>query len=141
MLQHLGGGAVQCQKAAQAVGCRSGQAEFFGGAAQFVSVFAPQVFQQPPPYRRLDVQRVQKPRHKAHVADFQHRGNAQLRQTLQCQPDHLALGGGIHRADALQPHLPYGLKSVAFAAGAADLLIVIKALALPGGGLGGFGNT
>ena len=141
MRQHLGGGAVQRQKAAQTVGRRSGQAEFLGGAAQLVSVFAPQVFQQPSPCRRLDVQRVQKPRHKAHVADFQHRGNAQRRQTLHRQPDGLGLDGGVHRADALQPHLPYGLEGVALAAGAADFLIVIKALALPGGWLGGLGNT
>ena len=106
-----------------------------------MSVFAPQVFQQPSPRRRLDCQRVQKPGHKAHVANFQHGGNAQRRQALPCQPDHLALGGGIHRADALQPHLTYGLEGVALAAGAADFLIVIKALALPGGGLGGLGNT
>ena len=139
--QHLGRGAVQRQKPAQAVRRRGGQPGFFGSAAQLMPVFAPQVFQQPSPRRRLDRQRVQKPGHKAHVADFQHGGNAQRCQTLPCQPDYLALGGGIHRADALQPHLPYGLEGVALAAGAADFLIVIKALALPGGGLGGLGNT
>ena len=47
---------------------------------------------------------------------------------------------GVDRAHALQTHLVNGLEGVAFAAGAADLFIIIKALALPCRGLGRLGN-
>ena len=76
----------------------------------------------------------------AHVADFQHGGHIQRGQALQGQPHHGGLLVGVHRAHALQSHLVDGLEGVALAAGAADLLIIIKALALPCCGLGRLGD-
>ena len=76
----------------------------------------------------------------AHVAKLQHRARAKLIEALGGQPQHFGLFGRRHGADALKPHLADLGKSMAFAAGAADLLIVIIFLAGAGRGLGVFRN-
>ena len=86
------------------------------------------------------MQRVQQAGQVAHVADFQHGGHIQRGQALQGQPHHGGLLVGVHRAHALQSHLVDGLEGVALAAGAADLFIIIEALALPCRGLSRLGN-
>ena len=108
--------------------------------AQLVFVFGAQQFHQPGVGRGRHIQHIQQAGHKAHVADFQYGGNIQRGQAGQCQAQHLSLGGFVHLAHALQAHLVDGLEGVALAAGTADFLIIIKAFALAGGGLGCLGD-
>ena len=142
----LGGGqrgtkrAVQSQQTAKGVGPGSIQPGMQRSLAQLVLVFGAQQFHQAGAVSIGDVQRVQQAGHKAHVADFQHGGHIQRGQAGQRQAQHLGLDGLVHLAHALQPHLMDGLEGVAFAAGAADFLIIIKAFAFAGGGLGRFGD-
>ena len=85
-------------------------------------------------------QRIQQRGQITHVAELQHGGNFQRGKALQRQPHNSGLFIGVHGTHALQTHLVDGLEGVAFAAGAADLLIIIKALALPCGGLRRLGD-
>ena len=110
------------------------------GGAQLVGVLGAQEIEQLRACLGGDMQRVQQAGQVAHVADFQHGGHIQRGQALQGQPHHGGLLVGVHRAHALQSHLVDGLEGVALAAGAADLLIIIKALALPCRGLGRLGD-
>ena len=110
------------------------------GGAQLVGVLGAQEIKQLRACLGGDMQRVQQAGQVAHVADFQHGGHIQRGQALQGQPHHGGLLVGVHRAHALQSHLVDGLEGVALAAGAADLLIIIKALALPCRGLGRLGD-
>ena len=110
------------------------------GGAQLVGVLGAQEIEQLRTCLGGDMQRVQQAGQVAHVADFQHGGHIQRGQALQGQPHHGGLLVDVHRAHALQSHLVDGLEGVALAAGAADLLIIIKALALPCRGLGRLGD-
>ena len=131
---------MQRQQTAEHLGARFIQPGSPGRRLQFMGVFLVQQFQQLSPGRVRHLQRIQKPRHKTHVAYFQHGGHFQRRKALEGQVHHLGLGVGIHRTHALQPHLVDGLEGVAFPAGTADFFIIIKALALPCPGLRRFGN-
>ena len=107
---------------------------------QFVGIFLVEQLQQPSPCRFRHLQSVQQAGDKSHVADFQHGGHVQGRQTLQSQLHNFRLGGRIHGAHTFQAHLVDGLECMAFPAGAANFFIIIEALALTGGRLSRFGN-
>ena len=132
--------AVQRQQAAQRLRRAAVQSGSQCSSPEFVGVLAVQQFQQAAAGRGWYFQRVQQAGDEPHVADFQHRGHFQRGQAFQRQPHHLRLGGGVHRPHTFQPHLVDGLEGVALPAGAADFLVVVKAPALAGGGLGRLGD-
>ena len=131
---------MQGQQAAQRFGRGGVQPGVPGGGAQLVLAAVAQQRQQPRPRRGGHIQRVQQAGQVAHVAQLQHRAALQRRQAARGQPHDLGLLGRADSAQRFQAHLAELFKRVARAAGAADLFDVIILLALPGRGLGVFGN-
>ena len=105
-----------------------------------MSVFLAQLFQQLCPGGVWHAQRIEQAEQIAHVADFQHPFSTQRVQRLCRQTHGLLHLSFAHPADDLKAHLADFLEGMALSRGAVDVLVVVVAQGLAGGGLGRFGN-
>ena len=142
--QHRRRRAAEFQQRGQGAGSLPVQTGGESRRPQLVVVARPQPGQHPLPGRLGHVQRVHQAGQVPHVPYFQPPGGAhalgQPFQRADRQRHRLAGLGLPHPAQELDAHLGDLLKSAALGRGAVDVLTVIKALCLAGGGLGALGD-
>ena len=138
--QHLLPGAGERFQTAQSVNALGRESCFPGGFLQIVGALVADAGQKPGTDGLGGPHGVQQSRHKAHVAQLQHKLPVCQRQTLQGQGDGLHRDRVIHGADALQTHLPDLPEGMAFLTGTVDIFRIVKPPAAAGFHLGVFGN-
>ena len=136
----IGIAAAEAQHAAQDVGGGIGKTGGSGGGPQLVGVFLPQLFQQLCAGGIRHAQRVEQAEQVAHMAHFQHPLGPQRIQRPRRQTHRLLHLCFAHRTQHLKAHLADLFKGVALGGRAVDILVIVVAQGLAGGGLRRLGN-